>query len=501
MLNFPSDFLSEMKELLGADFDTFVEVLNTKASYGLRINSLKKVDFDTLKKDLNLKKDIPWASDAYYADKDRTPGKSIWHEGGAIYIQDPGACLPASLLSPKPGDICLDLCSAPGGKATQMAILMKDSGMLLSNEIVPKRATVLSQNIERMGLSNVLVSSCAPDELSERFVEYFDKIMVDAPCSGEGMFRKNPEALNEWSRENVHMCAERQKEILDHAFMMLRKGGVLCYSTCTFSREEDEAIAEWVLSKYDDIDVIPVKETDFYKNLSYDFCETGLSYGISEDEKVKNSCIRVWPHKVDAEGQFAVLFKKRGEEKSNINHKKNRKENTSNELKNTELFLRELLKSDSKKLKELLKDLDDRLLIFGNNYYLLPSDIPSDFRYKIDGLKLLRPGLLICECENKKNNKKSKKNNNHIDFNSMKPDHALSRYLDESDINYVRLDSSDASDYIGGQSVILKENPSFNKGYCVCTYHGLSLGFAKLSNNALKNHYPKGLRKLNYHYE
>ena len=244
MLGLPKDFEEKMKRLLADEFDDFLNGYSIERQYGLRLNPVKasaemleRLDFITGK--------VPWAEEGYYYDADARPGKSPLHEAGMFYIQEPSAMSVSEMADIKPGETVLDLCAAPGGKSTQIAGKMRGRGLLVSNEINSQRAKILSQNIERMGIANAVVLNEDSYRLSERFPAFFDKIIVDAPCSGEGMFRKDPAARDEWSKEQVLVCADRQKEIIRNAFNMLKPGGIMVYSTCTFSPEENEQVIAW----------------------------------------------------------------------------------------------------------------------------------------------------------------------------------------------------------------------------------------------------------------
>jgi len=197
----------------------------------------------------------------------------------------------------------LDLCAAPGGKSTQIACKLAGKGLLVSNELIPSRAKILSQNIERMGIGNCIVLNERPDVLAGRFAKAFDKILVDAPCSGEGMFRKNAVAVDEWSQEAVINCKARQIEILDHVANMLKNGGTLTNSTCTYSKEENEEVIDSFLSRHDRFRVV----ASAYK----------FDSGIPIDGGSRNGeitlCNRVYPHKVGGEGHFFAVLQSDGE--------------------------------------------------------------------------------------------------------------------------------------------------------------------------------------------
>ena len=286
----PDDYKDMMGKLLGDGLADFMSTYSAPPTRSLRLNPLKTAtdDASILSETgiiadgtrLNDIDSVPWCEQGYYYTDDITPGKHILHEGGAYYIQEASAMAPAVLLDPQPGEIVLDLCAAPGGKSTQIAGMMMGQGMLVSNEIIPKRADILSENIERMGVPNALVTNQDPGFIAEFFPEYFDKILVDAPCSGEGMFRKNPDAIGEWSKGSVLMCAARQKDILDTAAGCLRPGGRLVYSTCTFSKEENEDVIDNFLTAHPD-------------------------YRLEEMH-------RYFPHTHRCEGHFAALLARKG---------------------------------------------------------------------------------------------------------------------------------------------------------------------------------------------
>lgn len=258
----PEAFQEKMKELLGGEYGDFVKSYEKERVQGLRFNQLKvNTDEipDGMRSEFQLKK-IPWVKEGYYYQGQSRPGKHVWHEAGVYYIQEPSAMAVVELLDPKPGDMVLDLCAAPGGKSTHIASRMKGEGLLISNEIHPARVKILSQNVERMGIANAVVTNENSRKLTDYFPEFFDKIVVDAPCSGEGMFRKDEGARDEWSPANVRLCADRQAEILDNAAVMLKGGGRLVYSTCTFSPEENEGSIQAFLERHPEffVEQVPV---------------------------------------------------------------------------------------------------------------------------------------------------------------------------------------------------------------------------------------------------
>ena len=374
---------------------------------------------------------------------------------GLYYIQEPSAMSAAALLAPKPGMRVLDLCAAPGGKSTQLATYLGDSGLLVSNEINTQRSRILSQNIERMGIKNAIVTNEDSFVLASHFPGFFNAIQVDAPCSGEGMFRKLPEAIEQWSMENVAICAARQKEILDNAAVMLKPGGTIVYSTCTFSKEENEDVIEYFLERHPD-------------------------FTLEEME-------RFWPHKVDGEGHFVAKLVRRGcvdtDLKADRKTKKNKNsKNRKNETKPA------LTKENMKLLSEFLDETisedmaawikNSRLVMFGEQLYRLP-----DMEVDIKGLKVQRAGLHIGEFKKQR----------------FEPSHSLALALKLNDAkNVVKLtcDNPQTIGFFNGQSVMLSDEQAAEckKGWALVCVDGYPAGWGKVNGAQVKNHYPKGLR-------
>ena len=391
-MNLPIEFEKKMKAFLGNEWDDFLYSYDNNRFQALRFNTLKVQSPEErmrILKVLGISSDkrVSWANEAYYFDENVRPGKHPYHEMGLYYIQEPSAMSAAALLAPKPGMRVLDLCAAPGGKSTQLATYLGDSGLLVSNEINTQRSRILSQNIERMGIKNAIVTNEDSFVLASHFPGFFNAIQVDAPCSGEGMFRKLPEAIEQWSIENVAICAARQKEILDNAAVMLKPGGVIVYSTCTFSKEENEDVIEYFLERHPD-------------------------FTLEEME-------RFWPHKVDGEGHFVAKLVRRGsvnefdagydvcedscnkvedtglkadrKTKKNKNSKNRKNETkpalTKENMKLLSAFLDETISED---VAAWIKN--SRLVMFGEQLYRLP-----DMEVDIKGLKVQRAGLHIGE--------------------------------------------------------------------------------------------------------
>lgn len=342
----PEQFLCRMEKLLGEEYESFLESYSQPRFQSLRINHLKDGEESVREKADFFGEEVPWALGGYYYKEESHPGKHPFHESGVYYIQEASAMAPACALGALPGERVLDLCAAPGGKSTQIADALGGQGLLICNEIHPQRAKILSENVERMGIGNALVLNHEPAYLAQRFPEAFDRILVDAPCSGEGMFRKNEEAAGQWSADNVAMCAARQREIMEYAAGMLKKGGVMVYSTCTFAPEENEENVNWFLKEHPE-------------------------FSLEESR-------RLWPHKVKGEGHFLARFTKDG----------NSKEETAvfgMERGIKEKDCKEWLDFKSKYLK---RDFQGIYVMFGGQLYLVPEECPS-----LKGLKALRAGL------------------------------------------------------------------------------------------------------------
>ena len=342
---------------------------------------------------------------------------------------------PVALLDPLPGERVLDLCAAPGGKTTQIAGRMLGEGFLVCNEINPKRAKILSRNIERMGVANALVLNEHPERLAERFVGFFDRVLVDAPCSGEGMFRKEEAAVTDWSQETVEMCARRQAEILHSAAQMLKPGGRLVYSTCTFAPEEDEMAVASFLEAHPEF-TPEILEAPWFV-------------------PVENGGHRLWPHKLLGEGHFAAVLRKNGGEEGDI------------PIMPGEKLPKEWL-SFAKELDITLPA--GKAVFFGQNLFWAPEDLPDMKR-----LKVMRPGLELGE----------------VKKGRFEPAHALALWLNDckNTVSFAP-EGNEIKEYMHGN--VLAGDA---KGWCLVKAGDYSLGWAKGDGNQLKNHYPKGLRR------
>lgn len=493
---FPEAFLERMKKLLGAEYDEFIIAMDQDRHQALRLNRLKlnmdgrsaaevfavednsraESQSDDTQLFTHLSK-VLWAEDGYYYPSSSQPGKHPYHEAGLYYIQEPSAMAPAELLEVQPGERVFDLCAAPGGKSTQIAAKLGGKGLLICNEIHPARAKILSENIERMGICNALVTNETPNHLAELFPGYFDKILVDAPCSGEGMFRKNQTACEEWSPENVELCAQRQDEILDNAADMLRPGGRLVYSTCTFAPAENEGSIGRFLERHNDFTILPIDKSAF----GHVPCD-GVPEWANGLPELQNT-LRLWPHRINGEGHFAALLQKAGSLPESCESCETRPVSgimrgiPEKDLGEFIPFCQEnlLLSGDtlSRQLGNAVGTENETVFIkFGKNLYLAPAQLPN-----LKGLKVLRPGLHMGEMKK----------------NRFEPSHALALALSPKAASRtwnLRSDSGQASAYLNGQTFAAEGD----KGWYLICVDGFGLGWGKLAGGVMKNHYPKGLR-------
>jgi len=428
----PEQFLQRMKSQLGEEYEDFLASLERPRAVAMRFNPLKGgmpvLPF--------VGDPVPWEPMGYYYDPEARPGLHIYHEAGVYYLQEASAMAPVQLLDPQPGEKICDLCAAPGGKTTQIAGRMLGEGFLLCNEINPKRAKILSRNIERMAVSNALVTNEHPANLADRFPGFFDRVLVDAPCSGEGMFRKEEAAVTDWSQETVEMCAHRQGEILHSAAKMVRPGGRLVYSTCTFAPEEDEMAVAAFLEAHPEFVPEAVDAPWFVPG--------------------ENGSHRMWPHKLLGEGHFAAVLRKRDDcEETDIPACPGEK----------------LPKQWTAFAKELGITLPEgKALSFGTRLFWAPEGMPS-----LQRLKVLRPGLELGE----------------VKKDRFEPAHALALWLKAcANEEAFPAESGEAEAYLHGDVV-----PSAKKGWCLVKAGDYSIGWAKGDGRVLKNHYPKGLRR------
>ncbi len=471
--------------MLGDAFPAYLEAFESPEIHALRYNPLKKDEEGRTAAEVRpcdgwTLEQVAWEPNGFRYGAEDTPGKHPYHEAGIYYIQEPSAMAPVRLLNPQPGERILDLCAAPGGKTTQIAGLMEGEGILIANEIHPARAKILSENLERLGVRNAIVTNETPERLADRFPGFFDRILVDAPCSGEGMFRREGEALDMWSEENVRQCAERQAGILDCAGRMLRQGGVLVYSTCTFAPAEDEGSIAAFRERHPEF---RMTDTGFLKATDPEGLRDGHpEWAVSpEGEPLSGACcrgleqtLRLWPMYVRGEGHFAARLSNGSETPSGEAVKAAPVGGFEPGIPTKGLddyftFLQETIRPDSSLALEGKNG--KRYLLFGENLYRMPEETPA-----LKGLKVLRPGLQLGTFRK----------------NRFEPAHALALTLAPGEAcNVQHLSKEDAIRYLSGQTL----NAEGEKGWQLLCTGGFSLGWGKLAGGVLKNHYPKGLRK------
>lgn len=435
-------YLNKMKELLGDEYDDYLNSFNKKRIHSLRVNNAK-ISNEEFERICPFKiKRIPWIENGYYFDENDRPSKHPYYYAGLYYLQEPSAMTPANVLPIEKGDIVLDACAAPGGKSLELASKLGDSGLLVSNDISVSRAYSLLKNLELGGHKNIYVMAEDISKLSKKFVKSFDKILIDAPCSGEGMLRKDPSIIKEWEDKGNEYYANLQKDIVKSAVSMLKDGGMMVYSTCTFDKSEDEDIVSYILSLDDDLKLERINEYE------------GFTRGIDMDE-----AIRLYPHKLQGEGHFVALVKK-------------------DTPKTVTVKKKHVSKIDSKEAEEFIKlikrDFDDGYFeIINNNLYFIPE---YDFEKK--GLRILRSGLLMGE----------------IKKHSFEPSMALALNLKMDEFKNVinlSVDDKRVISYLKGETISV---PEAKDGWVLVCVNGYSLGFGKMQSGIMKNKYAKEWR-------
>jgi NOL1/NOP2/sun family putative RNA methylase len=468
----PPAFVDRMTGLLGDEADALFRTYDEPARSGLRVNPLKLSPADFAAISPWPLASIPWCETGFLIGADALAGKHSWHAAGLYYLQEPSAMAVAEALDVQPGHLVLDLAAAPGGKATQLAGLLQGEGALVANEIAPARIKPLGENLERFGVTNAIVLNEEPARLAARLGPAFDRVLLDAPCSGEGMFRKAPAARDEWSAEHVAGCALRQSKILDSAARLVRPGGLLLYSTCTFAPEENEAQIARFLDAHPGWRLEPIPPSP------------GFSPGLLG----LTGAVRLWPHRAPGEGHFLALMRKIRKESAiseesagdvgrfqpsygpstgfRVPRDAGRPLHSprhSDPASAWENFAAATLRSG--------RFPDDRLLVRDNRLYLRP-----EHRLDLDGLTVVRPGLPLGEAKPGR----------------FEPSHALALALrPEEARNVAELDPAQTAAYLAGEPIAVPGEP----GWTLVTTGGWPLGWAKRDRGILKNHYPKGLRR------
>lgn len=463
-MNLPEDYQSRMQEMLGDEYLQYLDSFNHSYGQTLRVNQLKMEPADFIRRFL-LNGQVSWCDTGFYYEGDERLSANPYYHAGIYYLQEPSAMAPAAFLPVEPGDRVLDLCAAPGGKSTALAARLQGEGFFLSNDISASRCKPLLKNMEMAGVTNSVITCEAPEKLAGRFAGYFDKVLVDAPCSGEGMFRREPSMVKSWSAEEVKRYAVLQREILFHAAQMLRPGGYLLYSTCTFAKEEDEQTVEYFLEQHKDFSLQELP-----------LCE-GIEMGRVEwtlhgREDVRN-CRRFLPHKVKGEGHFAALFKK--EESADSSFGSVSGDWSTKEQKVSKEKIPEAM-------EDFMRDIPDwkqwkkRIFFIKERAFLLPKHCPS-----LQGLRIVRSGLYLGDCLKKR----------------FEPSQALAMALKSSE--YKKSISFPAEDiriekYLRGETVEI-DNTEI-KGWTLFCVDGFPLGWGKCNRGRLKNKYNPNWRKL-----
>lgn len=513
MIEIPPVFLDRMQHLLGDEFPAFLETYTQPPVNGLRVNTLKITP-------QALQKRVPFSlepvagvpagfrlpeehqTDTFHVGIPFTPGKNPYHAAGLYYLQEPSAMCVAEILAPQPGEIILDLCAAPGGKSTHLAALMQNEGLLIANEIHPRRVWELAENLERCGVRNAVVTNASPERLAQKIGPVFDRVLVDAPCSGEGMFRKSKAARQDWSPDLVQRCMLRQHAILDQAAKLVRPGGWLVYSTCTFNPQENEQVIATLLAVNPHFELVESRTIPGSQNGHPDW----LPGGATNPELVKAT--RLWPHSWPGEGHFITLLHQPGPGAGS----KKEENNTSIQdwtawrtrkkqpglpkavIQAWKLFLSSSLQGQN------LEQLDDpqALSLVGSYLYLIANYLPN-----LKGMPVIHPGLWLGSLT--KGDK---------DYQvRFEPSHALAMALDgESptpllkpaedqwgircqNMLHLALDEPDLVKYLRGEILTLSgEREVLTPGWVLVTVAGFPIGWGKFTQGRLKNYYPRGLR-------
>ncbi len=461
MIKLPEKFENKMKELLQDEYDDYLQCYDEPRYYGLRVNTNKISVEDFLKIAPWPLTPVPWIPNGFYYDGDKIqPSKHPYYFAGLYYLQEPSAMTPASRIPVEPGERVLDVCAAPGGKATELGAKLKGEGVLIANDISNSRARGLLKNLELFGIGNMMVISEEPGKLVEYFPEYFDKILIDAPCSGEGMFRKDKKMVKAWEEHGPEFFSKLQRSIITQAAAMLKPGGMILYSTCTFDPLENEKTVEYLLETCPEFKIC---EMEGYEG----FCE-GIPKYVEDHSEEYRKTVRIFPHKMQGEGHYLALVKKGDDNTERKNEKTAKPKSGAKKLpEELEQFL-----------KELAWDVDkSRLDIREERVYYMPENLPM-----LKGVRFLRSGLLLGE----------------VKKNRFEPSQALAMCLKKEE--YPRILDLPVSDdrvikYLKGETLDVEDITSRKeKGWYLVCVDGYPLGFGKLANQTLKNKYLPGWR-------
>ncbi|MBZ4653507.1 MAG: NOL1/NOP2/sun family putative methylase [Peptococcaceae bacterium] len=452
-MHLPESFVSRMQDLLKEEWRELLQAWQGEPYQGLRVNTLK-ISAPELKKRVpfNLEP-IPWVEEGYYYPWGERPAKHPYYQAGLYYLQEPSAMAPVACLDIKPGEKVLDLCAAPGGKSTQIAAKLQGQGLLVTNDNNAERVKALVWNMEHWGATNAVVTNETPERLARVFSSYFDKILVDAPCSGEGMFRKDSRAIKSWENYSVENCAVLQKDILEVAAGMLKPGGRLLYSTCTFSPQENEGVIADFLGKHSEFKIVPLP-------LAHGWAR-GRPDWVNDAAGLVKEARRLWPHKVKGEGHFLALLEKDSTESKPLSPVHYGEEKN---LESLYAFMEE----------NLTHPLAGPFLLQGQYMYRIPQGLPV-----MQGLKVVRPGWFIGVLKNKR----------------FEPSQALAMGLYKNDAQKTlsfSLEDEEVERYLKGETLLVDGE----KGWTLVCLEEFPLGWGKQTGEYLKNYYPPGWRLL-----
>ncbi len=452
-MNLPDKFIENMKRLLGDDFDNYMASFDNERKYGLRVNTLK-TDLDYIEKNTDFVVDkVKWCNTGFYYDGEKRPAKHPFYYAGLYYLQEPSAMSPGDAIEINEGDKVLDICAAPGGKSTQLGARLNGTGILVTNDISPSRAGALVKNIELFGIKNNVTLSDDPKKIAKKFPEFFDKILVDAPCSGEGMFRKEPDVIKAWNDEKIEFCVEAQRDILESCAKMLKMGGEMLYSTCTFSPIENEQTINNFLENHEDFEVVEVPKNYGFDRGHPEWIENGR-------EEIKDAA-RLWPHKIDGEGHFLCLMRRKGSEVC---------EKTNAEYMEKDKRV-EIFKDFAK--KNLNFDFNGDFYMHKDSLFLIPKGMPD-----LKGIRVARSGWHLGDFKKDR----------------FEPSYALAAALKKDEVKLsvsLAADSVDVIKYLKGETIDCEND---GNGWCLVCVEGFSLGWAKLVGGRLKNKYPAYLK-------